>query len=153
MTATTYKARAFLAAAERLGVPVVVGTDRPPVLAGLNPPATWCCLRRAGRAAAKVAAYAAEHPGVAVAAVVAADDDGTVLAARAARALGLAGNPVAAVETARDKHRARQAWAAAGLAQPPFTLCRPRRATRRPPARGWATRACSSRSTWRRARE
>jgi biotin carboxylase len=53
-------------------------------------------------------------------AVTAVDDTGTLLAASAAEALGLAHNPVDAVEAARDKALMRQRFQAAGLLTPGF---------------------------------
>jgi biotin carboxylase len=55
-----------------------------------------------------------------VSAVVGVDDETTVFAARAAAALGLRHNPVDAVQHTRDKFRARQRFAAAGLQVPRF---------------------------------
>ena len=51
---------------------------------------------------------------------MAVDDDGTLLAALAAKALGLPHNPLAAVAAARNKHRLRLKVAAAGLLSPKF---------------------------------
>jgi biotin carboxylase len=118
MTTTTYRASAFLEAARSLGVPVVVGTDRPQALASLHP-AGHLTLGFAGaaRAAREIAAFAQQHP---LDAVLAADDDGTVLAAEAAEALGLEHAPVAAVRAARSKLATREAFARAGLPTPRF---------------------------------
>src|SRR5439155_3193658 len=57
-----------------------------------------------------------------LAAVVAVDDAGTLLAASAAAALGIAHNPLDAVEAARDKARMRERFLAAGLPTPRFTV-------------------------------
>jgi biotin carboxylase len=118
MTTTTYRAGAFLEAARALGVPVVVGSDRAQALASLHP-AGHLTLDFAdpARAAREIAAFAREHP---LDAVLAADDDGAVLAAAAAEALGLAHAPVAAVRAARSKLATREAFARAGLPTPRF---------------------------------
>ena len=118
MTTTTYRASAFLEAARALGVPVVVGTDRTQALASLHP-AGHLTLDFAdpARAAREIAAFAQQHP---LDAVLAADDDGTVLAAEAAEALGLEHAPVAAVRAARSKLATREAFARAGLSTPRF---------------------------------
>ena len=69
------------------------------------------------RGATTIERYAADHP---LDAVVGVDDGSTVVAAVAAERLGLPHNPVAAVERSRDKARAREAFAAAGLPTPGF---------------------------------
>ena len=118
MTTQTYKAEAFLAAARWLGVHVVVGSEQPQALAALNPDGNLTLpFQSPEEATRRVLAYAATRP---LDAVVAADDDGTVLAAEAARALGLLHNPVEAVRTACDKLATRSALRAAGLAVPHF---------------------------------
>lgn len=72
-------------------------------------------------AADQARAFHARHP---VHAVVGMDDDTAVLAATIAPALGLPANPVAATEAARDKHRQRELFAAAGIPIPAFTCHR-----------------------------
>jgi biotin carboxylase len=117
-TTTTYKAAAFLEAAARLGVDVTVATERAQALAALHP-AGHLRLDFASpeRAVEAVRAFAAQHP---VDAVLAADDEGTYLAALAGRALGLRHNPPEAVLAARDKRRTRAALQARGLPTPWF---------------------------------
>jgi biotin carboxylase len=55
-------------------------------------------------------------------AIVAVDDGGTRAAAAAAQRLGLRGNPPEAVARARDKAAMREAFAAAGVPQPAWSL-------------------------------
>src|SRR4051794_1259710 len=118
MTTRTYRARAFLQAARRLGVAVVVGSERRQALAGRVRNTTLALdFRRPARAVRRITAFAREYP---LAAVVGVDDDTTVLAAQAAAALGLPHNAVAAVRATRDKYRARHLLAAAGLPSPRF---------------------------------
>ncbi len=118
MTTTTYKAEAFLRAARSLGVDVVVGTEREQAMAALHRDGNWTLpfadldeaellVRQAGR----------DTP---IAAVLATDDDGALLAAHLAAALGLRHNPVASVRTARDKAATRAALQAARLPVPGF---------------------------------
>jgi biotin carboxylase len=118
MTATSYKAGAFLDAARRLGVAVTVASDRPQALADMNP-AGHLTLDFADpdRAARAIEAFARLNP---VHAIVAADDDGAVIAALAAEALGLPHHPPAAVRAARSKLLTRERLAAAGLPAPWF---------------------------------
>ncbi len=114
----TYRARAFLDAARRLGVAVVVGSERRQALATLAPDASLCLdFAHPWRAARQVAAFAASHP---LAAIVGVDDDATILAAAAAARLALPHNPVAAVRASRDKHQMRRLLATAGLPSPAF---------------------------------
>jgi biotin carboxylase len=118
MTTTTYRASAFLEAARSLGVPVVVGTDQPQALASLHPAGHLTLdFSDPARAAREIAAFAQQH---ALDAVLAADDEGAVLAAQAAEALGLAHAPVAAVRAARSKLASREAFARGGLPTPRF---------------------------------
>jgi biotin carboxylase len=115
---TTYRASAFLDAAEALGVPVTVASDCAQALATWNPDAHLVFdFARPGEAVERVLAFAREHP---VDAVLAADDDGVPVAAEAAAALGLPHHPPAAVRAARSKLATRERLAAAGLPGPVF---------------------------------
>jgi biotin carboxylase len=118
MTTTTYRAHAFLEAARRLDVPVVVGSERPQALAAANPAGHLALDFQAQEAAARtIAEFATRFP---ITGIVAADDDGVILAAMAAAALGLPYNPVEAVMVARNKSRMRLVLAEAGLRCPRF---------------------------------
>ncbi len=112
----TYRAGAFLEAAQGLGVDVTVGSDRPQALEALNP--AGHLLLNPGDAAASgrsVAAWGRTHR---VAAVLAADDDLALVAAHAAAELGLPHHSVRAVSTARDKRLMRGVLARAGRPGP-----------------------------------
>jgi biotin carboxylase len=115
----TYRTHDFMAAAARLDVEVVVGSEHRPALAGLM---EGRHLRLdfddLGGSTARIIAFAQTYP---LAAIVAVDDAGTLLAAAAAEALGLPHNPVEAVDAARDKARMRERFADAGLLTPRFT--------------------------------
>jgi biotin carboxylase len=118
MTTHTYRANAFLEAARRLNVPVVVGSERPQALSAVNPAGHLTLDFLTPEAATRdIVAFHQHYP---IAAVVAADDDGVVLAAMASAALGLPHNPVPAVVAARDKYCMRQSLAAAGIPCPRF---------------------------------
>jgi biotin carboxylase len=118
ITTNTYRASAFLDGARALGVETVVGTERAQAFAARHPAGhltldfadTGCALRQ-------IADFAGVHP---IDAVIAADDDGAVLAAQASHALGLAHAPAAAVAAARSKLASREAFARAGLPSPRF---------------------------------
>ena len=118
MTATSYKAGAYLDAARRLGLAVTVGSDRPQALADLNP-AGHLMLDFAApeRAVREIETFARQNP---IHAVLAADDDGAVLAALAAGSLGLAHHLPDAVRAAGDKLLTRERLQAAGLPTPWF---------------------------------
>jgi biotin carboxylase len=119
---TTWRAEAFLTAARRLGLDVTVATDRELVWTEREPERVMALdFARGETAAETVVGFAREWP---LAAVVGVDDDTTVLAAAIARRLGLAHNPLAAVESARDKLRQRTLLRDAGLPVPRFTRCR-----------------------------
>lgn len=118
MTTSSYKAKGFMTAAARFGVDLTVGMERPQALARLNPAGHLTLdFRDHGRSVRKIVDSARDHP---IDAVLAADDDGAVLAAEAAAALGLAHSPVAAVSAARNKLETRKALRRAGLATPWF---------------------------------
>ena len=139
MATTTYKAQSFLAAAERLGISVVVGTDRRQVLADLHPEGNLTLdFASPADATRDIAVFARRYP---LDAIVAADDDGVLLAAHAAAVLGLRHNGPAAVRAARDKRRTRAVLREAGLPVPRFA---PSPWTRTPPGQPlrWSTPAC-----------
>ena len=114
----TYRARDFMEAAYRLGVEVVVGSERQQAFAPLFPGGHLRLdFLRPLQAVRAIAAFSRSYP---LDAVVAVDDESTLLAATAAKALGLPHNPVAAVAATRNKHRLRRKVAAAGLLSPRF---------------------------------
>lgn len=118
MTTTTYRASAFLEAAGRLHIPVVVGSDRPQVLAAANPGGNLTLNFLAPDEGTRtLVEFAKEYP---IRAALAADDDGVILAAMASAALGLRYNSVEAVSAARNKYRMREILAEAGIPSPRF---------------------------------
>src|SRR5215813_2216033 len=118
MTTTTYRASAFLDAARRLQVTVVVGSDQPQALEALFPGSTLTLdFFHPEEAARTITAFAATYP---LDTVVGVDDDTTLTAAMAAEALGVSHNAVASVAAARNKHQMRQLLAAGGVPSPCF---------------------------------
>ena len=116
----TYRTHDFIDAASRVGVDVVVGSEHRPALAGLmGGRQIRLDFDEIDASTARIVAFAHRHP---LAAVVALDDAGTLLAAAAAHALNLPHNPVEAVEATRDKARMRERFAAAGLLTPRFRM-------------------------------
>jgi biotin carboxylase len=121
MTTTTYRASAFLEAARRLQVTVVVGSDQPQALEALTSGSTLTLDFFHPEAAARtIVAFAATYP---LDAVVGVDDEATLTAAMAAEALGLPHNAVASVAAARNKYQMRQLCARGGVLSPSFACC------------------------------
>jgi len=119
-TPNTYRAQAFLAAAERMGVEVIIATDMQAELAESWGQQLGLEFQRIEQAVAAIVAFAAEQP---LSAIIAVDDSGSLLAARASAALGLPHNAPDAAESARDKYLMRTLLARAGVPSPPFRLC------------------------------
>lgn len=116
--ADSYRAQDFLRAARHVGAEAVVGTDQPPAY---DPADQGHLLELPfddpAAATARIQAFHESHP---LDAVVAVDDAGTRLAARAAAALALRGSPEEAVVAASNKLVFREILAAAGLPGPDF---------------------------------
>lgn len=119
-TPSSYRLPAFLEAAERLGVPVIVAEDTPAALAGRRGERLGLDFADPAGATAAIVGLAAEAP---LAAVLAVDDSGALLAAQASAALGLPHNSPESAEAARDKHLMRSYFAQAGVPSPDFRLC------------------------------
>jgi len=120
MPSTSYRARDFLASAAALDVNVVVGSDHRQVLGQFAPQRSLLVdLSGTARGVAQIVAHAARTP---LAAILGTDDESAVLAAVAARALGLAHNAPEAVAAARDKYRFRCLLRDAGVPGPDFRL-------------------------------
>jgi len=117
LKASSYRAPAFLAAAERLGVEVVQVIDTPQGLAQKGPNRLGVDFRDLEAATAEIVVFARERP---VRAILPLDDSGALLAAEAGAALGLPHNRPEAAEAARDKYQMRSLLAAAGAPVPAF---------------------------------
>jgi biotin carboxylase len=119
----TYRAADFLAAAERLGVDVVVGSERRQAMAdAMGDRAVVVPLDKVDAAVEVIAAI---HDRRSLDAVLAVDDRGLAVAAAASARLGLAHNPLDAVAATRDKAALRARLAAAGVPQPEYRLVAP----------------------------
>ncbi|MGC1184932.1 MAG: ATP-grasp domain-containing protein [Candidatus Dormiibacterota bacterium] len=118
----TYRARAFLEAARRLQLDVVVASEEGSTLAHLRPASELVIdLDDPVLAAREVAERAV---GMAIEAVVPADDGAVLAAAHISQRLGLRGSSPEAVAATRNKFLLRQRLAAAGLPQPRWWLWR-----------------------------
>ena len=119
----TYRAKDFLAAAERLGVDVVVGCERRQAMAdAMGDGAVVVAL---GKVDAAVEIIAALHDRRSLDAVLAVDDQGLVVAAAASARLGLTHNPIEAVAATRDKAALRARLGAGAVAQPDYRVVAP----------------------------
>lgn len=117
----TYRADEYLAAADHLGLDVVIGSERAQALAAtMGENFLELPLERPIDAAALVVSHARRS--LRLDAVVAVDDQGVLTAALAARELGLRHSPPEAVALTRDKAAMRRAFEAAGVPQPDFVV-------------------------------
>jgi biotin carboxylase len=115
-TPSSYRAEAFLAAAQRLGITADQAIDSPPELA------RNCSLAidfRAAEALNLLQQYAAANP---LAAIIAVDDSGSLLAAEASAALGLPHNSPDTAVAARNKFVMRTLLKQGGVPVPHFAL-------------------------------
>jgi len=119
----TYRATDFLAAAARLGVDVVVGSEHRQALARLMD--DRAVVVPLGAVDAAVEVIVALHRRTPLNAVLAVDDQGVAVAAAAAERLGLVHNPPEAVALTKDKARMRDRLAAASLPQPAYRVVAP----------------------------
>jgi len=119
---SSYRTDDFLAAAARLGVPVVVGSDLCHAVEerfGARAGELSLDYRHPERAARRVVELAAERR---IGGIVPTDEGTAIIAALAAAELGLRHNPPEATRRAANKHLQRQALREAGLPVPPFSL-------------------------------
>ncbi|MBP7961932.1 MAG: ATP-grasp domain-containing protein [Caldilineaceae bacterium] len=115
--AHTYRAQPFLQAAQRAGIQAVMGVDMDKALAEYWDYPLGINFNDTEGATAAIIAYAQDRP---LDAIIAVDDKGSLLAAQASLALGLAHNAPAAALAARDKFTMRTALAQAGVPCPQF---------------------------------
>jgi biotin carboxylase len=113
---STYRATDFLEAAETLGIDLIVASEQPPPFDMGDRYLHIDCSDPVG--AAEAIAELGET--VPIDGVVAADDPGVMVAARASTTLGLAGNPPEAAAATRDKLAMRRRLATAEIDQPEF---------------------------------
>ncbi len=123
LPSATYRAPDFVAAAERLGVDVVVGSEEPQTLAAAM--GDRALVVPLADVPAATDAIAELHSRAPLDAVVAVDDQGVIVAAHAAARLGLPHNPPDGVGATRDKAAMRARFARAGVPQPEFRVVAP----------------------------
>jgi biotin carboxylase len=117
LTAHTYRADAFLAAGERLGIEIVTAVNMPKTLADQYGVTLGLDYDDVKTAVSTITNYAQNHP---LNAILAVDDSGTLLAAKAADVLHLPHNDPAAALAARDKLIMRTMLQAGGVRVPQF---------------------------------
>lgn len=117
----TYRATDFVRAAESLGIDLVVASEEPPPIdMGDRYLQIDCSDPEA--AAESIASLGETAP---IDGVVAADDQGVMIAAHASELLAVPGNDPAAAATTRDKLLMRHRLAASEVDQPDFRALRP----------------------------
>lgn len=117
---TSYRVSDFLKAAGGLDVEVTVGSNRRQVLEKYSQGQTVTLnFRNPEKGTKQILDYARLRP---LRAIVAVDDETTVLAAKASKALGLSHNSPDSIEAAANKFRFRTVLTEAGLPSPGFTL-------------------------------
>jgi biotin carboxylase len=115
---TTYRTEDFVEAGRKLDVDLVIAADRPNVMSGEFPDHLLLLpFSDPDSAVKEIRRFAERRP---LDAVVPVDDLTTATAAAICQALGLRGNPVAAVGATRNKLRMREELAAAGVPSPAF---------------------------------
>jgi biotin carboxylase len=115
---TTYRTKAFVDAALKLGVEVTAAAERPSTLEQKNPAGLLTLdLFEPEMAASQARKFARDFP---VNAVIPVDEDTAVAAARIAQALELKHNPISSVQIAKNKYLMRECLKRAGLKAPGF---------------------------------
>ena len=117
MSPATYRAGAFVSAAQRLNLEVVVGIDLPETLADYWHVPLGVDFADREASIRTIVEFAREHP---IAAVLSVDDAASELAAYASAALDLSHNSPQAAEAARDKLLMRRLMSAGGAPCPVF---------------------------------
>ncbi len=119
----TYRAADFLAAASRLDVDVVVGSERRQAMAGSM--GDRAVVVPMGDVDVAVGIIAALHERRPLDMVLAVDDQGLMVAAAASQRLGMTHNPPDAVAATRDKAALRACLAARSVPQPDHRVVTP----------------------------
>ena len=113
--AQSYRVDAYVAAARRLGVDLVLGTDLPGPFVRHGLPLVTVDFRNPEAASAAIATAALAAP---LDGIVATNETSAVVAALAAARLGLPHAPASAAYAARNKRRMRAIFAEAGVPSP-----------------------------------
>jgi biotin carboxylase len=122
LPAQSYRAEAFVSAAERLCVDLLLATDLPAAFARYGCPTVSVDLRDPPAAASVIVRQAQSSP---LSGVLATNESTALVAALCAEALGLPHAAAHAAEAARNKRRMRQLFASAGVPSPRFVVLDP----------------------------
>ncbi|MGA9767768.1 MAG: ATP-grasp domain-containing protein [Blastocatellia bacterium] len=115
---TTYRTKAFMDAALKMGVNIVAATEQPSTLAAQNPERLLTLdFFDPEQSARKASEYSAEHR---VDAIIPVDEDTAVAASSIAQALGLEHNSVEATRAAKNKYLMRELLSRAGVPVPRY---------------------------------
>lgn len=110
---SSYRAKAFMEAAEKLNVEITVGSDQHQVLSEGTPDKSILLdFTDPETSTTRIAQFAKTHP---LKAVIPTDDETTLLAAMASKVLALPHNPAVSVAATRNKYYFREVVSAAGL--------------------------------------
>ncbi len=115
---STYRAADFISAADSLGVDLVVASEKPPPI-DMGDRYLQIDCSDPERAAGQIGELGDDAP---IDAVVAADDQGVLVAALATERMGLLGNPYPAAAATRDKSTMRRRLDQAEIDQPAHVL-------------------------------
>lgn len=117
---TTYRTVAFMTAAERLNIEIIVASEQPQILSNLVPDTTIKIdLHQIDKSIETVKRFYRKTPFQAVLGV---DDKTVLLASHINRSLFLPDNPVKAVESTLNKYKMRRQIKTGGLPSPQFNL-------------------------------
>ncbi len=115
---TSYRAHDFMAAANRLNIEVIIGSDRRQALSRLLPDTSLALnLRKPDSSLRKIKDFAQLKP---LSAIVGVDEETVVLAAMASEELRLQHNGISSVKATRDKNIMREKMEQGGLLSPDF---------------------------------
>lgn len=116
----TYRTEAFMSAAYNIDIVLTVGTETKRSLADFTPGTTMVVsIYDHKKALEQIAGFHKSYP---LAAIVGVDENTVLIAAKASAEIGLAHNPVAAVQAAADKFLFRKQISDSGLDSPAFEL-------------------------------
>lgn len=117
---TSYRAHDFMAAATKLGIDIIVGSNQQQVLEQFQKDSTFTIdFYDLERGVEQISAFAKKYQ---LDAIIPVDEETTLLAATAANVLGIPHNAPEAVEASVDKHRFRTRLANSGIPSPWFSL-------------------------------
>ena len=117
---STYRAGAFMQAAEKLDLDVIVGSDHKQVLSSVVKDRTlYLPLWNAEKSLEEIEKFNQDYP---LDAVIGVDEQSVVIASLASEELGLPGNSSLAVQATRDKYLMREMLLKGGTITPEFRL-------------------------------